>query len=473
MAGHSEQAPQRVLIASANPLFGKGLEKLLQQRWKIAPEQVRLAGEMSAALEALDQWQPDLVLVDYDDETIERARFLDHLIQGGGRALQVVMVSLRDSGEVVVYDRQTFRGEQAGDWLEQPWPTPAPSPEQPRRQDGMKHFVIVGVLVVIFTVLTNFGLQSAGLLPVQASAQASIIDQLFNAHYWVISFLFSLIGVFMVYSIVVFRRRGENDTQQGKFFKGSTKLEIFWTIIPLGTVLYFSYLGSLSLADIRRVEPQALVVNVTAGQWYWRFEYPETGITSGSLVLPVGEQVLLKMTSADVIHSFWVPEFRVKQDILPGNNLVKELRFTPTLTGEYKVLCAELCGGAHANMNAPVIVMDKADFAAWEAGEMAAVSSDPVARGERLAKNNGCLGCHSLDGSPLVGPTWKGMAGSTHELVDGSSVTVDEAYLIQAILEPNAAVVKGFPPGVMPATYADQFSEQQIADLVAYMQSLK
>jgi cytochrome c oxidase subunit 2 len=143
------------------------------------------------------------------------------------------------------------------------------------------------------------------------------IDQLFNLHFLVIAFLFSLIVVFMAYSLIVFRKK-EGDNAEGKFIKGNNRLEVIWTIIPLGIVIYFSYLGSVSLAETQRVDPQAMEVKVVGGQWFWRFEYPEYGITSDKLVLPVDEQVLLRMTSLDVIHSFWVPEFRVKQDLLPG-----------------------------------------------------------------------------------------------------------------------------------------------------------
>ncbi|TLN04341.1 cytochrome c oxidase subunit II, partial [bacterium] len=326
----------------------------------------------------------------------------------------------------------------------------------------------------ISTVLVDYLLRTVGLLPIEASTQATIIDKLFNTHFMVISFLFSLISVILVYSLIVFRKRkGEATTTTGKFFKNSTRLEVLWTIIPLGTVIYFSYLGSLSLAETRKVDPQALEVKVTGRQWSWTFEYPEFGITSDTLQLPVDRQVLLKMTSEDVIHSFWVPEFRVKQDLLPGENLVKELRITPTVIGSYKVRCAELCGTLHAYMESPVIVVSAADFQTWVDSEVKMLNADPATRGERLAKQNGCFACHSVDGSKLVGPTWKGLFGAQSELTDGTSVLVDEAYLKEAIIAPNTQVVAGYPPGVMPQAYGDSLNDTQISDIIAFIKTLK
>lgn len=340
------------------------------------------------------------------------------------------------------------------------------------RKKNRKHLFIVASLVIIFTFATNFLLNNIGLLPAQASAEATIIDQLFSRHFWVISFLFSLIMVFLVYSLFVFRAK-KDDEEDGAFFKTSTKLEIVWTLIPLATVIVFAYMGAISLSQVRQVNPQAMNVNVTAGQWYWSFEYPDYGITSDSLYLPVDRQVNLSLTSMDVIHSFWVPEFRVKQDVLPGENLVKELRFTPTELGEFTVRCAELCGGAHAYMNSPVVVTSDQGFQDWIDEQLGQIPQDPVSKGQRLAETNGCIGCHSLDGSTSVGPSWQGAFGSERILMDGQTVMVDEEYLHTAIVNPNAQVPEGYPPNVMPQNYADLFSEEDISNLIAFIESLK
>ncbi len=338
----------------------------------------------------------------------------------------------------------------------------------------MKHFGVVGVLVVIVTAVVIFLLDAVGLMPIQASTQAIVIDKLFDLHVKVIAFLFALIVVFMLYSVVVFRRK-PGETGDGAHFEGHHVAEISWTIAPLVIVLGFAAVGAQTLAETRQVDPQALVVKVTAMQWSWRFEYPDQQIASTKLVLPVNRQVLLQMTSQDVIHSFWVPEFRVKQDVLPGKDLVKEMRVTPNRVGDYKVRCAELCGTQHAYMESGVSVLESTDFDAWVTNEQAALAaaSSPEGRGQRWAQQFGCVACHSVDGSKLVGPSWKGIYGESVDLVAGGSVKIDDAYLTQSILDPNSQVVKGYNPNIMPPTYKQQLKDDQVADLIAYIKSLK
>lgn len=337
----------------------------------------------------------------------------------------------------------------------------------------LKHFIIVSVLILITTVIVAILLETLPLLPIKASAQAVSIDNLFSMHFRVISFLFALIVVFMLYSLVVFRRK-RGETSEGDHFEGHTGLEIFWTIVPLVIVLYFAYIGTQSLSEIRRVDPEALVVDVESFQWSWSFSYPDYGVTSTTLNLPKDRQVLLRLTSRDVIHSFWVPEFRVKQDAIPGENFVRELRLTPTLLGEYTVMCAELCGGAHAYMNSRVVVMEQAEFDGWIAErQQAGLGADPVARGQKLATDMGCISCHTLDGSVVVGPSWQGLAGHEVTLASGETVTADEEYLRNAIVNPNDQIVEGFQPNVMPSIYGEQFTEEQINDLIAYIQSIE
>ncbi len=335
----------------------------------------------------------------------------------------------------------------------------------------MKHFAIASVLIVILTILTNFFLQSVGLLPVEASTQATIIDKLFNTHFFIISFLFSLISVFMFYSLIIFRQR-KGESEDGKFIQGSTKLEIIWTLVPLATVIFFSYMGAKSLAETRKIDPQALTVYVTAGQWFWKFEYPDFEIASDTLYLPVNRQVKLLLSSVDVIHSFWVPEFRVKQDVLPGENLVKELRFTPTIAGDYVLMCAELCGGAHAYMNSPVKVVSDSGFQDWVDSEMGYQDLDPAQKGEKLVTNNGCIACHSLDGSPGVGPTWLDLYGAERTLVNGERVIVDDDYLINSIVNPKLQIVENFSD-IMPAIYSNLFDENDLKNIVEFIKTIK
>jgi cytochrome c oxidase subunit 2 len=337
----------------------------------------------------------------------------------------------------------------------------------------MGHFVIVGILVIVMAILTYMGLDAAGVAtrmhPVEASLQSVSIDWLWSWQIVAMSFLFSLIIVPMLYSMIVFRRK-KGDTSEGEHFEGNTTLEIVWTIIPLMAVLTMAYMGSYSLGETRRVDPNAIIIKVKAQQFSWSFEYPEYGIVSDELHLPVDKQVVLKMESADVIHSFWVPEFRVKQDVVPGR--VTEYRITPTLVGNYKVRCAELCGTSHAYMEKPVIVDKQVDYDVWIAEQqaIAAASQTPEGQGKMLVLKNGCSGCHSIDGSKMTGPTWLGLFGSTVPLADGTSVTADEAFITESILDPKAKEVAGFSPTTMPPY---TFTEAEIANIIAYIKTLK
>ena len=175
---------------------------------------------------------------------------------------------------------------------------------------------------------------------------------------------------------------------------------------------------------------------------------------------------------ADVIHSFWIPEFRVKQDVVPGR--ITEYRITPTLIGDYKVRCAELCGTSHYAMENPVIVASSADYDAWivEQAAIAAASKTPEGQGKILSTKYGCAGCHSVDGSPMTGPTWFGLFGKTENFQDGTSGVADEAYIIESIKDPNAKIVVGFPsPSVMPPY--PNITDEELANLIAYIKTLK
>lgn len=332
----------------------------------------------------------------------------------------------------------------------------------------MRHFILVGILVIAMAFLTYAGLNAAHLMPVEASTQATEIDWMWNLELIAMSFLFSLIVVPMIYSLVVFRRK-KGDTTDATHIEGNTPLEITWTIIPLFIVVIFSYLGAGNLARTIRSSSDEMVVKVVGSQWSWKFEYPDYGVTSPELYLPKGKPILLKMESTDVIHSFWVPEFRVKQDLVPGR--VTELRITPTLDGFYKVRCAELCGTSHYKMEQPVVVVDGAAFTSWITDQQAKAAAlvTPEGKGEALVSANGCAACHSINGAAGVGPTWFGLAGSQVELEDGTTVTADDAYLTESIKNPTAKVVKGFAP-VMPVY---PFTDEEIANLVAYIKTLK
>jgi cytochrome c oxidase subunit 2 len=179
------------------------------------------------------------------------------------------------------------------------------------------------------------------------------------------------------------------------------------------------------------------------------------------------------MSSLDVIHSFWVPEFRVKQDVLPaGKEWVRELRINPSKLGEYQLMCAELCGRLHAEMLAPVRVVTGTDFDAWVAEEQARIPEDPIERGELWANRFGCVACHSFDGSIIVGPSWQGICGTTETMTDGSTVEVNEDYLFESIRDPGAKVVEGFPDVMLPSI-SEAMTDEQIHDVIDFICSLE
>jgi cytochrome c oxidase subunit 2 len=333
----------------------------------------------------------------------------------------------------------------------------------------MIQFVIIGIVVIISTFLVHTGLVNLHLLPVEASAQAIAIDRLFGVHFWLISFLFSLIMVVFVYCIIVFRRK-KGETGDGAHLTGNSTLEIVWTSVPLMAVLVLAYAGAVNLNAIQAVDPTALKVSVIAGQWYWNFAYPDYGVTSTDLYLPVQTQIDFQMTSMDVIHSFWVPEFRIKQDLVPGRTI--DLRITPSLIGNYTLRCAELCGLRHAYMESKVKVVSQADFQKWISLQQATAPANPTLRGQQLAQQYGCSNCHSTDGTKKIGPTWLHLYDSNVKLSDGTSVTADDNYLKNSILNPNQQVASGFSPNVMP-DFSKVLDPTMVDALIAYIQSLK
>ncbi len=338
----------------------------------------------------------------------------------------------------------------------------------------IRHFVITAVIVAVLTAVTGILLERVlDRMPLGGSRQAFYIEHLMQYHFWAIAFLFSLIVGFMLYSIIAFRQK-KGEMENGDYIHGNTTLELLWTIIPTGVVIWFSFIGGQSLGLVETVDANALRINVTGRQWSWSFEYPEYGISSDVLVLPRGMQSLLRLRSLDVVHSFWVPEFGPKQDLLPGGE-VRELRINPTEAGDYTVACAELCGRQHALMLADVQVMARPDFDAWVQQKLAedpCALGDPAGCGQKLAQESGCLACHSVDGSDLIGPTWVGIFGSEEELTNGDTVVVDEAYIIESIREPGALIVEGFE-NVMPATIGANLTDEDIQAIIAFIESLE
>jgi cytochrome c oxidase subunit 2 len=246
--------------------------------------------------------------------------------------------------------------------------------------------------------------------------------------------------------------------------EGSIPLELTWSIIPLGVFMVIFAWGAVVYFQQRTPARDATEVYVVAKQWMWKLEHAEGQREINSLHVPVGRNVKLIMTSQDVIHSFFVPEFRIKQDVLPGRYTVAW--FQATKPGTYHLFCAEYCGTQHSGMIGSIVVMEPAQYEAWMSGG----SNGPLsATGEKIFAELGCATCHRTD-SQGRGPNLQGLFGKPVQLEDGRMVTADENYLRESILDPGAKTVKGFKP-VMP-TFQGLVSEEQLNSLVAYVKSL-
>ncbi len=303
-------------------------------------------------------------------------------------------------------------------------------------------------------------------LPVDASTGAPAVDALFHFILWVSVAFFALIVGLMVYFVVRFRRRGLDAAEPSPAH--NTALELTWSGIPLLLVIVIFGWGFKVYLDLNTPPANAYEVQVTGQKWKWLFTYPN-GHVDENLHVPVDRPVKLVMTSEDVIHSFFVPAFRVKRDVVPGR--YSSLWFQATKTGTFPVLCAEYCGRGHSDMLAEVVVHPPGGFERWleDAANLASRMS-PAEAGERLFRTRGCAQCHAVDGSARVGPSLAGLVGRRAVLRDGTTVVADENYVRESILEPQAKVAAGFEP-VMP-TYKGRLKDDEITALIAYLKAL-
>lgn len=337
----------------------------------------------------------------------------------------------------------------------------------------MRKFVVPILFTFVIAIPLILFFENTDLTPDLASQQGQNVDDMLRVLYILASIVFGGVMSFLLYSVVAFRRQ-PGDLSDAQPIHGHTRLEIAWTLVPLVVVLSLATAGTNALLDLQGSDSdQDLLVDVHGFQWAWSFEYPDYGFSSANLVLPVDRQTRFNIRSRDVIHSFFIPEFRVKMDAIPG--ITNELRVTPSQTGQYRAYCAELCGTSHAYMIATVQVLEQADFEAWAQEQQAAAQAlaGQALLGRQYYEEKGCLGCHSSDGSPMTGPTFKGLFGSERTFADDSSAVADEAYLRNSIVNPGAQVIKGFPNDLMPTNYGEQLDQEQIEALVEYIKSLE
>ena len=299
------------------------------------------------------------------------------------------------------------------------------------------------------------------LWPTQASSNAGNVDALFIFLIIVSGMMTLLVFGAVFYFAARYRHRKGQLAEQ---VEGSTPLEIIWTVIPLGVFMVIFAWGAVVYFQSRTPPRDSTEVYVVAKQWMWKLEHAEGQREINELHVPVGRDVKLIMTSQDVIHSFFVPAFRMKQDVLPGRYTVAWFRATKP--GTYHLFCAEYCGTQHSGMIGSIVVMEPAQYEAWMSG----TSNGPLsAAGEKVFAELGCATCHRNDIQGR-GPSLQGVFGKPVQLEDGRIITADENYIRESILDPGAKIVKGFKP-VMP-TFQGLVSEEQINALVAYVKSL-
>jgi cytochrome c oxidase subunit 2 len=346
------------------------------------------------------------------------------------------------------------------------------------------------VIAAVAAVITTLVAVLIRWLPTSASEQMDRITFVYWFATIICIAIFSLVAAVIVEAVWAFRVQPDDDTD-GPPIHGNTKLEIAWTVVPAILVISIGVVSAVVLSRNANAGPDPLQVKVFAQQFAWKFEYPGN-VKSEELVMPLHRSVKFEMQSADVIHSFWIPQMGQKQDVVPG--ITTEIVVTPTRTGSFTLICTELCGLGHATMRAPVRVLPQAAFTSWLAEERAAGASggsgsgggqtggsagggssggsagsgsSSVALGKTTFASAGCGGCHAFGPAGTdaqVGPSLDNLAADAK-----TAGEPEAAYIKQSITDPNAVVVAGYQPGVMPTTFAQTLSPEELDGLVAFL----
>lgn len=331
---------------------------------------------------------------------------------------------------------------------------------------------MLGIGLVAAVILTGITLVMDW-FPTQASTAAEPIDFLYDLLLIASVPIFVLVMTVAIFSVVRFRAR-PGDEGDGAPIRGNSRLEAIWVTIPFLIVAALAVYGWVVLDDIEAKQPDSLLVRVTGQQFSWSFEYPQRGgapVKSDALNLPLNQPVELEILSKDVIHSFWVPAFRMKQDAVPG--VKASTLVTPSRLGSYPIVCAELCGIGHSTMRQTANVMPANEFSAWLASKRqplaGARGGDPLGAGRQLFAAQGCAGCHTLADARArasTGPSLDGLAEIAGKRDPRLSL---EDYVRESIVNPDALVVRGYPSAVMPANYSDQLTNREVETLVDYL----
>lgn len=306
------------------------------------------------------------------------------------------------------------------------------------------------------------------MMPIQASEHAAKVDNLYLFIFWLSMAFFLLIVGLSALFVVKYRRKKEGVLTID--FQHSLPLELAWSIIPLIFVIGIFFWGFNDYAAASVAPNDALEIHVTAKKWNWTFEYPDGTRSIRSLHVPVNKPIRLILTSEDVLHAFFIPSMRAKQDVVPGRYV--DINFTPTVPGKHQVFCAEYCGRDHSGMMADLYVDSPEKYAEWlEKGDEELYKMKPADLGRMVWEMKGCNSCHTIDGSKGEGPSFKGIYGKTEKFRDGSTAVIDENYIRESVLNPGAKVVIGFEP-VMP-TFQGLLREIEIKGVIAFIKELK
>lgn len=303
-------------------------------------------------------------------------------------------------------------------------------------------------------------------LPRQGSTLAKHVDAGWDAAYWNAVVFFVLVVGAMLLFVIKYRRRSEND--KTSTISHSTAIEVTWTAIPLLIVIALFFVGLRGYVHASVAPAESYEINVTGEMYMWTFTYPDGTTTVNEFAVPRGRPVRLIMSSKDIVHSFYIPEFRVKQDVVPGS--YTSLWFEATETGETVLFCTEYCGTGHSDMLATVKVLEQADFEKWLEGSSGS-DLPPEELGKALFVKRACATCHSLDGTRITGPTLKGLFGREEELADGTKIIADENYFRESLFNPAGQVVKGYPP-TMPV-FKGLLKDKEVDALIAYLKTVK
>jgi cytochrome c oxidase subunit II len=307
-----------------------------------------------------------------------------------------------------------------------------------------------------------------------ASAHAAEVDFVFVMILVIGGFFFLLTQGLLIYFAVKYRRRRPDRDNETPRITGNNLLEFLWILIPSIVVVTIFYYGWRVYTNLGFSPAGATEVYVNGRQWLYEVKYPDGRTEINTIHVPAGKPVKFILSASDVIHGFYLPDFRVKMDMIPGRTTT--LWVQPDRPGRYQIFCTVYCGTGHSNMNAELVALAPEPYAKWAAGEEGEGAEGkehvPLAvRGERIVKKAGCLNCHAIEGPTKVGPDFKGVYGRKVALEGGKTAVADEDYLRESIVDPQAKIVKGFPP-VMP-TFKTTLSSDDIDAVVAYLKTLK